>query len=527
MMREKILVIRFGSLGDVILTAPVIQNLKIRFPDSHISFLTKARFAPVVDRFDGVDTVHAVDNDISAMQLSRLALKMKSEPYTTVIDLHRNVRSFLVRKLLRRKRSFVYDSRRRDRERIVKTKTIPDAYPNTVDRYNDVVLQLGGAAPCTRPFLTTDASSPAAQTVHRLKKQGPIVAFAPGAAHPTKQFPIERLAEIAGRLHRERNAAIIWAVIEADCGRVDLSSQIDRDKLVELVGSPINELADILAEADLAIANDSGIAHLSSAVGTPTIALFGPTHPALGFAPAGLRDRVIEVAESCRPCSLHGKTACYREERFCFTRIENDRALSAAHSILDETAELRPALFVDRDGTLIIEKDFLSDPEEVQLESGSVEALKRAAQAGLKIVIVSNQSGIARGYFNEGVVEAVNRRLLELLTHEGITVDGLYYCPHYPSGKVAEYAKSCSCRKPAPGMLETAALELHIDLRRSSIVGDKLDDLNLGKTTGCKAILVRTGHGKAAEARLQADGNYTICENLLEAVQAVEEMESR
>lgn len=167
----------------------------------------------------------------------------------------------------------------------------------------------------------------------------------------------------------------------------------------------------------------------------------------------------------------------------------------------------KPAVFLDRDGTIMREAEYLSDPAGVELLPGAAEGIRRLRQAGFAVVVASNQSGVARGYFDEATVGRVNARLAELLAAAGAGLDGVYYCPHYPGASVAQYARACDCRKPAPGMLLAAARDLGLDLGRSWVVGDKLSDIEFGGRQGLKTILVLTGYGaQTREAGFAADG---------------------
>jgi D-glycero-D-manno-heptose 1,7-bisphosphate phosphatase len=138
----------------------------------------------------------------------------------------------------------------------------------------------------------------------------------------------------------------------------------------------------------------------------------------------------------------------------------------------------------------------------VELIPGAAAALKQVKERGFKLVVLSNQSGVARGRFGLDSVDRVNNRLRELLAADGVTLDGLYFCPHYSDGVVPEFSFRCDCRKPFPGMAEQAARDLNLDLRRSWVVGDKADDLNLAAAIGASSILVRTGYGLATETEL-------------------------
>jgi len=149
-------------------------------------------------------------------------------------------------------------------------------------------------------------------------------------------------------------------------------------------------------------------------------------------------------------------------------------------------------LLIDRDGTLIVEKNYLSDPDQVELIEGGPEALSKLSAAGWGIVVVTNQAGIGRGYFKQEDMEAVHAKISSLLAPYGVLIDAYYFCPHHPDER-------CHCRKPNPGMAEQAAVDFGFDPKRSVMVGDKICDINLGRGVGAKTILVRTGYGHEDE----------------------------
>lgn len=175
-----------------------------------------------------------------------------------------------------------------------------------------------------------------------------------------------------------------------------------------------------------------------------------------------------------------------------------------------EASASRPALLLDRDGTLIVEAEYLADPNRVELLPGAAAAVARANDAGVPVVVVTNQSGVARGFFPESRIAEVHARLVELLAAESARVDAFYHCPHHPDGTVPEYRIACDCRKPKPGMLLAAARDLGLDLARSWMVGDKLDDLRAGAAAGCGPVLVRTGYGSRLSATDLADPSLNL-----------------
>ena len=152
---------------------------------------------------------------------------------------------------------------------------------------------------------------------------------------------------------------------------------------------------------------------------------------------------------------------------------------------------MRAAAFLDRDGTIIRDADYLADPEGVELLPGTVEGMRRLAAAGFALVIVTNQSGIARGLYTESDFHAVQERLEQMLRGEGVILDAVFHCPHHP-----DFTGECDCRKPQLGMYRAAAARLHIDLAASVYIGDRLKDVEPALATGGRGFLVLTGYGE-------------------------------
>ena len=178
----------------------------------------------------------------------------------------------------------------------------------------------------------------------------------------------------------------------------------------------------------------------------------------------------------------------------------------------------RPAVFLDRDGVLNIDHHYVHRPDQFEWVTGAPAAIKYLNQRGYHVFVVTNQSGVARGYYTEDDVEQLHRHINRELARHDAHVDAWFYCPHHPSGK-GSYALPCSCRKPLPGMLRAAALRYDIDLEQSYMVGDKQADIEAGMAAGCHTILVRTGYGEKEEQAL--DGPVEIRDDLLAAVIAI------
>jgi D-glycero-D-manno-heptose 1,7-bisphosphate phosphatase len=158
-------------------------------------------------------------------------------------------------------------------------------------------------------------------------------------------------------------------------------------------------------------------------------------------------------------------------------------------------------VFLDRDGTMIEDVGYLDALVRVAFYPWTADSIRALNRAGLAVVVVTNQSGIARGFFSEAFVEATHRHISARLDAGGARVDAYYYCPHHPRGTVAPYARACDCRKPGRGVIEHAVADLDLDAARSFVVGDKWSDVQLGRAVGARAILVRTGSGAFEETR--------------------------
>jgi D,D-heptose 1,7-bisphosphate phosphatase len=156
--------------------------------------------------------------------------------------------------------------------------------------------------------------------------------------------------------------------------------------------------------------------------------------------------------------------------------------------------EKRKAIFIDKDGTLIPDIPYNINPDLITLSEGVIEGLTLLKEDGYIFVVISNQAGIARGYFTLDKLEHVKEKLDKLLEPHQLKIEGFYFCPHHPAGKVPEYSIACNCRKPEPGMLLKAIEELNIDPEKSWMVGDILNDIEAGNRAGCRTVLVDTGN---------------------------------
>ena len=180
---------------------------------------------------------------------------------------------------------------------------------------------------------------------------------------------------------------------------------------------------------------------------------------------------------------------------------------------------LRPAVFLDRDGTLNVDAGYLDRKERLMLFPWSLDSVRLLRRAGYAVVVVTNQSGVGRGMIEESFVEEVHQIIQSRLVDIGEKLDGHYYCPHEPSASIEAFRVDCDCRKPKPGLVTRADRDLGLDVERSIVVGDKWSDIGLAKQTGARGVLVRTGYGRSQEKNrqegLSADA---VVDTLMDAV---------
>jgi D-glycero-D-manno-heptose 1,7-bisphosphate phosphatase len=173
-----------------------------------------------------------------------------------------------------------------------------------------------------------------------------------------------------------------------------------------------------------------------------------------------------------------------------------------------------PAVVLDRDGTIIVERNYLASADQVELIPGAAAGLRKLGSLGLKLVVITNQSAIGRGFLDIDGLALIHHRMEQLLAAEGVNLAGIYFCPHLPED-------GCRCRKPLPGLLESAAGELGFEPKESFVIGDKTCDVELGRGVGATTFLVRTGYGADLADAGTCSADYVV-DDLAEAAQTIE-----
>jgi D-glycero-D-manno-heptose 1,7-bisphosphate phosphatase len=174
----------------------------------------------------------------------------------------------------------------------------------------------------------------------------------------------------------------------------------------------------------------------------------------------------------------------------------------------------RGVVVLDRDGTINVERHYLADPAQVELLAGAAEGLRHLRDLGMELIVVTNQSGVGRGYFTGDTLTAIHARLVECLAAEGVELGGIYVCPHVP-------ADGCRCRKPGPGLLEEAGRERGFEPREAFVIGDKASDIELGRRAGSTTLLVRTGYGAEVAGAGDVTADHVVAD-LREAARVIE-----
>jgi len=275
----------------------------------------------------------------------------------------------------------------------------------------------------------------------------------------------------------------------------------------------VRRLMALIKQCRLFITNDTGPMHIATAFGVPTVAIFGPTDPAT-TSPFGSRHELVRHPVDCSPCLLRECPIDHRCMQGISVEMVHAAAMRQTGTRSASENESVPVVYLDRDGTLNFDPGYLNEPEQLRLLPGVAPAVARLNRAGFKTVVLSNQSGVARGLITQDQLEAIHQRLRELLAEDGAWLDGIFICPHHPD-------EGCICRKPAPGLVHRALQELGVFPGNAIVIGDKATDVELARNVGTLAVFVRSGSAPEEEqARMAARGlapDY-VARDLTEAV---------
>lgn len=325
----------------------------------------------------------------------------------------------------------------------------------------------------------------------------PLIGLNPGAAYGTaKRWLPERFAALADRLSDQFQAQILIFGGKSEVSVAEkIQSRMKAEAVILTGKTTLRQMMACIRQCRLLISNDSGPMHVASALRVPQVAIFGPTNPVASFS-NGAYDMLVQNRVDCAPCRHRDCPVDHR----CMEGLGVDAVFEVAARHMETPKKARGAVFLDRDGTINPDDGYIDSTERFSLFPGAAAAIAKLNQAGVPVILVTNQSGVARGMFDASFVDELHLYLQRLLAREGAYLDGIYFCPHHPD------RTGCDCRKPAGGMIKQAILDHAIDFSKSYIVGDKASDMLLSEALlpqfKAKAVLVKTGEGEATRASL-------------------------
>ncbi len=528
---RKILVRAPNWIGDAVMCEPAVGALRSLFPEAELTMLAKPAIAELFIAHPRLHAVLVYDDKGTHAGISgkwALAGMLRRHRFDLAVLFQNAFEAAFLAWLAGIPRRYGYATDGR-----VLFLTEPVAVPNDpvpvhqVEYYWNLLRPLGMTGRATLPTLLVSAEEDRMMGV-RLASAGIdssdlMIGINPGSTYGSaKRWLSDRFAEVAKRLVRrleQSESAHVAVVILGAKGEELLgeaiAAQLGGRSIVLSGATTIRELMAVVKRCRLLITNDTGPMHIAAACGVPVVAVFGPTDWRT-TSPYGQERSIVREAVDCAPCFLR---ECPIDHR-CMTRIPIDRVYKAAEQHLAGVSGLSRSadqpdrtgqpdhtnllsgytIFLDRDGTLNPDPGYINSPDQFELFPGVPEALARLKRAGARLIVVTNQSGVARGFLTRNDLDAVHRKLKRLLDVAGTSLDSIYFCPHHPDD-------GCGCRKPNRGMIDQAVEEWGVTLDRSYLIGDHIRDIELAKRIGARSVLVTTGVIPPEEAeRLKASG---------------------
>ncbi len=331
----RILIIRLSSIGDIILTEPIIRHLREQIPNARIDYLTYERYMPLVKFIEGINVI------IPYTSKSQIIRVLKKNRYDIIIDLHSKPKTWLVRFLVPAKNKVTYNKKHLLRWLIVK-KIIKREIDSTVSSYLSVFRKLDMIVPEKFHYPRIKVKKRSDYLIKRLRKEidennSKLIAIFPGALHPTKRYPLELLAEFIDQ-YTDDGDPVLFVLMGSreDEEQAEILTELCANKPINWCGRfDIDELVKIISMFDLIITNDSGPMHIAAALGKKQIAIFGATHPCLGFRPLNEKSHVLQINLPCRPCSLHGGKKCPQQHFLCMRSILPEMLEEVVHSSIN------------------------------------------------------------------------------------------------------------------------------------------------------------------------------------------------
>lgn len=343
-----LLILRFSSLGDVVLATVAAPRLKRGIRGTRVTFVTRAAWAPLLEHHPSIDRVLALEEG-PGRGLPQLLERLRAESWDGILDLHGSLRSRQVAGGLAARVRVRYDARGISRRLMVLapglTRALGLARPWQVaeacaEAADALVRRLGGLVPVGPALPVIHLTQAELDRAERYRAESGLpegaVGLCPGARHATKQWPLEYYARLVGLLERggqRRTPVFLSPDSSEDALEVALRAAVSRADAIVFVREPLRQAASLLRSCRTLVSNDSGLMHLAAAVGRPVVALFGPTVAEFGFRPVGPGHRILERSLGCRPCSLHGTERCPRGHHRCLRDLTPEEVWNAVQEI--------------------------------------------------------------------------------------------------------------------------------------------------------------------------------------------------
>jgi len=507
-------------IGDAVMSEPALSALRKLFPLAELTLLAKPAVAELFKGHPDVSHILVYDDRGQHAGLTgkwRLASELRRGRFDLAILFQNAFEAALLAFLAGIPRRYGYAT---DGRRLLLSDPVPrpgrTAISHQVHYYLEMLRPLGCEEGAKSPRLVLFREEEAAMA-KRLAESGVsgtelLIGLNPGSTYGVaKRWLPERFAETADRLAGQSGAKVLIVGARGEESLARAIAEKIQAKTVVLSGqTSVRELMAAVKRCSVFVTNDTGPMHIAAAFGVPVVAVFGPTDWRT-TAPFGAGHTLVRQPVDCSPCLLR---ECPIDHR-CMTRVTVDEVY---HAAVVQMAAKQPAasadqhlplhgvtVFLDRDGTTNRDTGYIKTLEELQIFPGAVEAIARLKQAGARVVVVTNQSGVGRGLFSIETLGAIHARLREVFEAGGAPLDGLYYCPHHPDD-------GCACRKPGTVMIERAVADLGLDLSRAYVVGDQRRDIELARRIGAKGLLVTTGPTSAqALEELRQEGAAPDC----------------
>jgi heptosyltransferase-2 len=331
----KILVTRFSSLGDIVLTTPVYHNLKLSYPECKISVAVKEKFSDILEGNPYIDNLIVLKNGESIFSLIK---RIRIEKFDVFIDLHNKLRSFILRLFCPIPEVIVYRKNAISKYLYIKNSAKRNfTTTHTIEKYLDVLKEIGIHPTIQSPEIFVNDYFNHFCEQYKVGQNDLLIGINTGSVWPTKKWLPERFAEVADWLTTNYGAKIVIVGSTNDRDDINKVLAAAKHQYIDLCGKTnLKELATLISRCSLFITNDSGPMHIATAFHVPLVAIFGSTTKELGFAPYGENNCIVEVDLPCRPCSSHGLKNCPKNHFQCMRDISSEQVILAAKSLLDK-----------------------------------------------------------------------------------------------------------------------------------------------------------------------------------------------